>query len=186
MRPQKVNTEDLLMGAFSVLKEKGFDGASLNELEKATGLKKASLYHRFPGGKEEIAQNVFFFIAEWISNNLVRILSDKSVNPDKRLKRVLFNIDKLYKGGNEVCFIRSLSMGTGKDLFSKEIQDIFTTWMKAFYEFGLELGFESKKAKSTAENSLMLIQGSLVLSNAMDDPKHFKSALKQVTESYFS
>jgi len=186
LRPQKVDTETLLMGALSVLKEKGFDGASLNELAKATGLQKASLYHRFPGGKEEIAQNVFCFIEEWILNKLVKILNDPAVSPEKRLSRVLKNIDSLYQGGKDVCFIRSLSMGTGKQLFSDDIQKVLHIWIKAFYEFGLGIGFNNEKAQETAEHSLMIIQGSLVLSNAMDEPKHFKNALIQVKENYFS
>lgn len=42
----------------ATLRDKGYDGASLADLSAATGLAKSSLYHSFPGGKEEIALRV--------------------------------------------------------------------------------------------------------------------------------
>jgi len=55
MRPQKVNNTELVKGLLNVFRSKGYDGASLNDLAVASGLQKASLYHRFPNGKKEIA-----------------------------------------------------------------------------------------------------------------------------------
>ena len=39
-------------------REHGFEGASLAQLCEATGLGKGSLYHFFPGGKDEMAEVV--------------------------------------------------------------------------------------------------------------------------------
>ena len=55
MRPQKTLDEDVLAGLTEVFQSKGYEAASLQDLARATGLKKASLYHRFPGGKKQMA-----------------------------------------------------------------------------------------------------------------------------------
>jgi len=55
MRPKKVLDETILKGLAEVFRSKGYEGASLKDLSEATGLKKASLYHRFPNGKSEMA-----------------------------------------------------------------------------------------------------------------------------------
>ncbi len=55
----KVTEEELLDRLTSVFRTHGFEGASLSLISKATGLQRASLYHRFPGGKEEMAKAVF-------------------------------------------------------------------------------------------------------------------------------
>ena len=51
MRPSKISDEKVFQGLSDVFRRKGYDGASYSDLMKATGLVKASLYHRFPGGK---------------------------------------------------------------------------------------------------------------------------------------
>ncbi len=38
-----------------VFRRRGYEGATLAELSRACGLGKASLYHHFPGGKDEMA-----------------------------------------------------------------------------------------------------------------------------------
>ena len=48
-RPQSVQDQDLMQRLSCVFRDVGYDGASLSILSEATGLKKASLYHRFPG-----------------------------------------------------------------------------------------------------------------------------------------
>jgi len=62
MRPQKVIDSDILKGLTKVFRSKGYEGANLSELAQATNLKKASLYHRFPGGKQEMAVTVLTHI----------------------------------------------------------------------------------------------------------------------------
>ena len=56
MRPQKVQDTEMLQGLMAVLRSRGYDGASLKELSDSTGLKKASLYHRFPERRENERQ----------------------------------------------------------------------------------------------------------------------------------
>ena len=58
----KVSEEEVVQKLFQVFRLKGFDGASLSDLAEATGLKKASLYHRYPGGKQEMAAAVMDFV----------------------------------------------------------------------------------------------------------------------------
>ena len=55
MRPQKVQDIEIMTSLVKTFRSRGYEGSSLAELAKSTGLKKASLYHRFPKGKEEMA-----------------------------------------------------------------------------------------------------------------------------------
>src|SRR5213595_2938683 len=52
MRPAKISDERLFQGLSDVFRRKGYDGTSYSDVMKATGLVKASRYHRFPGGKQ--------------------------------------------------------------------------------------------------------------------------------------
>ena len=58
MASPKVHDEKLIERLTSVFRIYGYEGASLSRIAEATGLQRASLYHRFPGGKEEMAEAV--------------------------------------------------------------------------------------------------------------------------------
>src|ERR1700674_3382424 len=58
MRPAKVTDERLYEDLAGVFRRKGYDGASYSDIMEATGLVKASLYHRFPDGKEQMVNAI--------------------------------------------------------------------------------------------------------------------------------
>ena len=49
---------DVLPALTEVFRTHGYEGASLALISRHTGLGKGSLYHFFPGGKEEMAAEV--------------------------------------------------------------------------------------------------------------------------------
>ena len=55
---RKIEDDVLLDRLAETFKDVGYEGASLSVLSDATGLKKSSLYHRFPDGKAQMAQEV--------------------------------------------------------------------------------------------------------------------------------
>ena len=161
----------------SVLQSKGFEGASLNDLAKATGLQKASLYHRFPGGKNEIAVIVLEFVYTWIKDNLYLVLTEKGVPPATKLQRAIQHIKELYQNGEKSCILNALSLDSGLVAVGDEISKVMLLWIEAFTALGVEQGFTNAQAKAKARQSLVLIQGSLVLSKGLKDPSHFHKAL---------
>ena len=48
-----------------VFRQHGYEGATLSKISEATGLGRASLYHHFPGGKQEMARAVLESVAAW-------------------------------------------------------------------------------------------------------------------------
>ena len=68
-----------------LFRDHGYDGASLSLIMKATGLVKASLYHRFASGKEEMAATVMDRVAGEFASSLLAPLSE-SGDPEERLR----------------------------------------------------------------------------------------------------
>jgi AcrR family transcriptional regulator len=184
MRPQKVTNQNLIEGLMSVIQSKGYDGSSLNDLASSTGLQKASLYHRFPNGKKEITSAVLTYVGEWVELNIVELLSDKEKQPAERLKTVIENIDNLYEGGEKICVLRALTMDNNLDLFGKQLKNILTNWIIGFTNLGVSFGFSEKEAKIKAEQTLILVQGSLIVSKAMSTLKPFQKTLISIKGMY--
>ena len=184
MRPQKIMDTDLLNGLMSVLRSKGYDGASLNELASSSGLKKASLYHRYPGGKKEIALAVLNHVDEWVDAHILKLLSNKNILPARRLKKTIDNIKLIYGNGTTACILKALSSKNGLELFGSELRGSMEKWIRGFTSLGLELGFTKKEANIKATEVLVMIQGSLVVSNIFENPKAFQQALQKIKVMY--
>ena len=184
MRPQKVENKEILEGLFTVFRSKGYDGASLNELAKATGLKKASLYHRFPGGKSEMTQEVLTFIEELVFHKIYSILNNEELEPKKRLSKVLKNIELIYNGGKNDCIYRSLSMDVSISSFGDLIKKGVEQWISAFKTLGMALKMDENEAEEMANQTFIDIQGSLVLSKSLGNIKPFSNAIKRIENRY--
>lgn len=62
--------------AAELLSRDGYNGMGLKALSQATGLPAGSLYHHFPGGKDEIAATAIVETAEAIAQLLEALLAD--------------------------------------------------------------------------------------------------------------
>ncbi len=184
MRPQKVDDQQLMSGLLAVLRAKGFEGASLNDLATATGLKKASLYHRFPGGKEEIAKAVLSFVKSWNHQHVLMVLTDEKKSVKERLDKVIKNIERLYDNGKSVCILRALSTDAGIPIFGIQIKESFGIWMKAFTALGVSKGFIPEKSEQMAKEVIIKVQGSLILAKGINDYAVFRNALMNIKEMY--
>lgn len=66
-----MGTKERLVGAaLSLFQAKGYHGVAISDVLDATALPKGSLYHHFPGGKEELAIAAVGFIAEEVDAKL--------------------------------------------------------------------------------------------------------------------
>jgi AcrR family transcriptional regulator len=98
MPATKVTDDVLLEKVAEVFRLHGYEGASIRLLSKATGLERASLYHRFPGGKEEMACVIVGRMYEWFEHNVFAPLkTDGSLT--ERLQRVATNLRDFYRRG---------------------------------------------------------------------------------------
>ncbi len=184
MRPQKVDQADMMQGLLRVLRARGYDGASLKEFAEATGLKKASLYHRFPGGKEEMTAAVLAYTASWVEQNIYQVLTDSEYPPAERLTTLINNLRAFYADGDAICIFRALSTETGLDLFGLQLKKGMERWQAAFTELGLELGHTLQGAQLQAQQSLISIQGSLIVAQCLGQQQVFLDAVEQLKPQY--
>src|SRR2546423_8572951 len=94
---------DRLMDAF---REKGYEGASLAELSAATGLNKSSLYHYFPGGKQDMAAQVMAHLDRQLTAVYEPLQSAKP--PKQKLGAMLDALVAFYEGGRKSCLLYRL------------------------------------------------------------------------------
>lgn len=184
MRPQKVDHQHLMEGLMSVLREKGFEGSSLMDLSAATGLKKASLYHRFPGGKKEIAEAVLNYVKAWNEVNILGVLANKKLSPKKRLDMAIDNINLLYDQGKSTCILRAMTTEASLPIFGNQIEESFQLWIDGFTILAIDLGSSKKKGHQLAQEVIIRVQGALILSKGMNDITPFRESMDYIKKMY--
>ena len=184
MRPQKIDDSELMWKLFEVLRSKGYAGTSLNDLAEAAGLKKASLYHRFPNGKEEITLTVLAYSREIVDNTILDVLKDSGKEPEIRLKVALKNISKFYDQGKKTCLTRALSTEKDWPILTDLLKTGSEKWIHAFQTIAIDLGFDIEVVEDMALDTIIRIQGSLLISNYLDSVLPFKKTLRKIEKLY--
>ena len=179
-RRPTITDEDLIARLTQVFRDLGYEGASLVALSEATGLKKASLYHRYPEGKQEMAREVLSAAGTWVTEHILQPLQ-ADTPPEVRVRQMIKTLDQFYAGGRQACLLNMLSSpDIKKGPFAGHIKSAFKTWMDALVALLVDAGLEKDAARQRAERALALLQGGLVLSRGMGTIRPFKNCLKDI------
>ncbi len=178
--PPALQSRDAVVGQLlSVLRRTGYDGASLAELSKATGLGKSSLYHHFPAGKDDMVRAVLEYLARQLRQNVFVPLHAHG-EPLSRLNTMLRALDTFYAHGHEPCVLAQLVMGTSRDRFRAELTSIFTEWTQAIAHTLIDAGFSASEARLRAEDAVLRVQGALLVAAGLDDDRVFGRTLSSL------
>ena len=175
MRPPTIEEEELLDRLLAVFRQHGYEGASLSLISEATGLKRASLYHRFPGGKEQIAEAVLQRVAALFERHVLAPVRGAGTAAE-RARGLARGLDHFYQKGSASCVFDTLSLGDGP--FQKTIREAFDAWKDAFGTLARDAGFTAAEAKKRSEEALVRLQGVLVIARATGDRRPFRGFLE--------
>lgn len=179
MTERSVSRPDLVATLTEVFRERGYEGASLARLSAATGLKKASLYYHFPGGKEEMAEAVLDALAAWFTENMFAPLrGDEPL--EARVQAMRTALDAHYGGGEKGCLFGLLAMGETRDRFASRTAAFFGAWIASLSAALTEAGFEDEDAVRRAADVVMEVEGALMLSRGLGDTGPFQRVLRRL------
>lgn len=171
--------EEVLARLMGIFREHGYEGASLAALSEATGLGRSSLYHYFPGGKDEMATSVLAHLDGILETALYAPLSTKA-SPKKKLDEMLAVVDEFYDGGAKACLLERLCASAGRPVIGRPLRRSFDVWLTAFEMLGVDAGISRALARARAEDALARIEGALVVTAGTGKNDVFARALDDV------
>ena len=157
----------------------GYEGASLARIGAGTGLGKGSLYHFFPGGKDEMAAAVLAHIDGWFQQHVYTPLREAE-DPRKGITLMFRETRRYFLSGQKVCLIGVFALGNERDRFAVAVKSYFVDWAAALNDALMRDGHDAAQAAALTEDVLGGIQGALVLARAMDRPKLFVATLARL------
>lgn len=168
-----------------VFRKYGYDAASLTMLQQATGMSKGSLYHRFPEGKGQMAQEVIQSRGLWLRDHMFAQL--RSNRPPKvRIKEMLQFVDKHYDKGISICLLGVLAMSDNSKQYCDELASVFSDWIDSLSIPLVDAGIRKSEAIKLSQMSIMKIQGALLLTRALGTNRPFTEALASIRSELFS
>ena len=170
---------ELLTDLTDCFRQYGYEGVTLSLISKKTGLGKASLYHHFPNGKEEMAIDIVEDIMLKIKNTQKEI-EDRELNPKDSLKEFLNFLSEFYDNGKKTCIIDVLSLESTPKKIIHNVQIVLKTLLEYFEFLFKRLGYNPKKSHEKSKETLILIQGALVLTRSFNDESAFIYAIEKI------
>lgn len=166
-----------------VFRRRGYEGATIAELSRACGLGKASLYHHFPGGKDEMAQVLLRRAVAELGTRAYRHL-DRPAPWHERLTGFVEGFSQYCDGGARNCLIAELSATGARIKFAAETEQQTREWLRQLAAVFAETGISKKRAQRRASDLLNTLYGALVMARLMNDPKPFRQTIRRLTRAF--
>jgi AcrR family transcriptional regulator len=173
--------EEVVARVMEVVRRQGYDGASLSQLSKATGLGKSSLYHHFPEGKDDMVGAVIAHLETALEGSLFAPLRAPGP-PVVRLRAMTGELARFYDDGREACVLAILGIGDSSRRFHPRVKRIFRAWIDAIATALRDEGLSRAVAQARAEDALVRIEGALVLARSLGEPAIFGRTLKALPD----
>lgn len=170
--------KDVVPLVAEVFRELGFEGASMSAITARTKLSKGSLYHFFPGGKEQMAAEILAHVDAWFVAEVFEPLEEAT--PQEAIARMWKSVDAYFQSGRRICLIGAFALDETRDRFAGLIRGYFRRWVSALESALVRHGMEARQAKAEAEDVVIAIQGALTVARALNDKAVFGRTLRRL------
>lgn len=173
----------LLDAAVDLLQRQGYHGTGLNELLERSGAPRGSLYHYFPGGKEQIGAEAIARAGEQVAAAVAHLLRAKPSAAD-----AVEALAALLAAGLEAsAFERGCPVATTalevtprSEPIRAAVQASFESWLAPLRARLEAAGFAPEQAAQRADLTIATLEGALVLARARQNADVLRDAGSQL------
>lgn len=168
----KQSREKILTTAMRLFYFQGFHGTGLNQILKESGAPKGSLYHYFPEGKEQLAEEAIKLSRELIGDVIQHYMMEKE-SMEEALTAHILAMAELFDQENGVEENSHLMMPFGllasETAFTNErlreaCSDTYQYWESLYFGKLVKNGYRTYDAKIISQFISTLIEGAVTLS----------------------
>lgn len=158
--------EHIIEATCILMERQGYHATGLNEIIKASGSPKGSLYYYFPGGKEELAAAALNHVGELVRAR-IRASLDDHADPVQAIPHFIqvlaVQVERSgYSAGGPITTVAMETASTSEPL--REVcEQIYASWQAVFAEKLMSGGMAPSRAESLAGVILCAIEGGILL-----------------------
>lgn len=170
--------EQMIRKAIQLLPTHGCAGITLMNVARACKAPRGSLYHYFPGGKDDLMDNVLAAAQDYGLGILIRSCSD-APSLDAYLDALAQALSAgLAKSKFTLgCPVAAISMSTeSTSPLNRKCKDIYTAWCATLETRLIDYGIPTQAALALAINILNMFQGALLHARIARSPEPIAQA----------
>jgi AcrR family transcriptional regulator len=152
-----------------LLRTKGYTGTGVKEIVAAAQAPFGSLYHHFPGGKEQLGEEVIRH-SGGLYGELVPLVFDGAPDVVTGVRRFFAgaaeHLDE--SGWQDACPIATvaLEVASTSEPLRQATADVFTSWIDALAPRFAAAGLDDARARDLAITTLCGLEGAFILARA--------------------
>ena len=166
--------ERIVDAAAELLRERGYAGTGLKAISTKAPAPLGSLYHFFPGGKEELAAAALHYAAVGYARQVDGVLNEAG---DDVVAAVRLGFDRAAEllvetGYADACPIATvaLEVASTNESLREVTGSIFEGWLKGLETRFAAAGLDADAARALATLFLAALEGGFLLSRSTRDP----------------
>jgi TetR/AcrR family transcriptional regulator, lmrAB and yxaGH operons repressor len=148
-----------------LLAKKGLQGTSFSEVLEASGAPRGSLYHHFPGGKDELVLAAVRLAGDQALAALDRV-SGQSAGDVARTFAALWRAVLSMSGFAAGCAVVAVTVATDSPALLESAAEVFRDWRSRLGALLAQGGVPEDRAPALAAGLISGLEGAVILSRA--------------------
>jgi AcrR family transcriptional regulator len=171
----------MVRSAASLIRSRGVSATSFSDVLADSGAPRGSIYHHFPDGKRQLAEDAISWTSERV---LAHLRAGNSKSPFDVMERfiAMWRQVVVTSGATAGCVVAGVAIDTGPD--ETGVMDVvratFRSWEAALAEQLETVGVPSQRAKPIAIATVAGMEGALILCRAEGNVKPLDAVAKEL------
>lgn len=185
MAKNKITKDEIVRIAIELFRKQGYNRTSMNDLAVGCGLQKGSFYHYF-ASKEALMSEVLNTLHQYYKNKIFAVAYKNDYSARARMEYFFKKQEPVFTQDLTGCLFGNITLETisVEEEFKSVIQDFFRDWIDAFREIFLADHNDAESAEQLAKQSVMEIEGALMIMRVFGDVEILKQACVRVLEKF--
>lgn len=172
-------------GAAALFRRNGYSATGLKRISAESGAPFGSIYHFFPGGKEQLAEDAIRTSGPEYMHMMLAML-DSVPDPLESLENAFLVAAENLAATDyaDACPIATLALevASTNEALRVATAEVFDEWVTASTEWFGRWIPDREVARSLAYSMIMILEGAFVLSRAARDPEPMQTAGRSMVE----
>jgi TetR/AcrR family transcriptional repressor of lmrAB and yxaGH operons len=158
----------------ALIELQGYHATGLNQIIKESGSPKGSLYHYFPGGKEELAEQSIVYVGGLVHARIAEQLATADA-PDAAVRSFIMMVAQQveragYRGGGPITTI-ALEAASTSDRLREACARTYDGWRQLFVGKLMSDGFSQDRAERLGTLIIAALEGGIILARTQRSPE---------------
>jgi len=171
----------MVRSAASLIRSRGVNATSFSDVLADSGAPRGSIYHHFPDGKRQLAEDAIQSTSERL---LAHLRAGSPTSPSDVLERfiAMWRQVVVASAGSAGCVVAGVAIDTvpGEKELMEVVRATFRLWVAALAEELEAAGVPSARATPIAMATLAAMEGALILCRAEGNVRPLEAVAKEL------